>query len=115
MLLQFMSIAIMHESLPFIAAQIQTNGIVQQNPQGAKGLTIKDAQTLQMQHRDTLNEMWYKIEEYLCKNSEDFGLFNKNKCTRYECIDLCNEGRRLNSRVKKGVIFYEPKRKIKRY
>lgn len=115
MLLQFCSIAIMHESLPFIAAQIQTNGIVQQNPQGATGLTIKDAQTLQLQHRDTINEMWYSIEKYLCDNSEDFPLFNKDKCRHYKCIDLCNTENKQISRIKKGVVFYGLERKTKRY
>lgn len=116
MLLQFCSIAIMHESLPFIAAQIQTNGIVQQNPQGATGLTIKDAQTLQLQHRDTINDLWYNIEEYLCKNAEDFPLFKKDKCRHYKCIDLCDPtNNKQISRIKKGVVFYGLERKNKRY
>ena len=79
-LLQFMSIAIMHESLPFIAAQIQTNGVVQQNPYGATGLTIKDAQTLQLQHRDTIFNLWYEIEKFLCDNKKEYPLFKPKNC-----------------------------------
>ena len=116
-LLQFMSIAIMHESLPFIAAQIQTNGIVQQNPYGATGLTIKDSQTLQLQHRDTIFNLWYEIEKFLCENKKDYPLFKPKNCIRYNCKDcfdsninffeyLLHGRHRHRVRVKKGVVFY---------
>ncbi len=114
LLLQFVSICLTHECLPFIAAQVQTNGINQNNPQFATGLTIKDAQTLQLQERDTINGLWYEIEKFLCENADDYPLFHKEKCKHYTCSSLCNPNKQ-NTRIKKGVIFYGHKRKNKRH
>lgn len=114
-LIQFMSIAIMYESLPYIAAQLQTNGLVENNPYGATGLKIKDAKVLQQSHRDNIFKLWYRIEKFLCDNKTDYPLFKTKNCSHYICGDHDCKDEQRKSKTIKGVIFYGLEKQNKRH
>ena len=74
-------------------------------------------QTLQLQHRDTIFNLWYEIEKFLCDNKKEYPLFKPKNCIRYNCKDcfdsdinffeyLLHGRHRHRVRVKKGVVFY---------
>lgn len=85
-LMRYVAYSVYYEVLPFLAMQVSSKGIYQNDSEFAQNTGVTGVRFLQdnmMQRIDNLSPL---IENYLCENKDDFPLYNSKNCP---CDDEC--------------------------
>lgn len=96
--------AVVVEALPFIYAQIGSNGVFMPTMTNNQPASMRDVQFLRTEMTNRLDATRELIESYLCENKQDFTLYPQSRCkckTGCTC-DVCKRSIKRNG----GVVFY---------
>lgn len=119
-LMRYVAYSVFYEVLPFLAMQVSSKGIYQNDSEFAQNAGVSGVRFLQdnmMQKIDNLSPL---ITEYLCQNKTDYPLYDSKKCPCNECEycnNFCNCGHytatgnhcqscHTNKNTSTNIIFY---------
>jgi hypothetical protein len=86
-LMRYIAYAVYYEVLPFIAVQVSSKGIYQNDSEFAQNSGVSGVRFLQDNMMQKIDNLKPLLEEYLCKNKSNFILFDSRNCP---CDDECN-------------------------
>jgi hypothetical protein len=91
-LMRYTAYSVFYEVLPFLAVQVSSKGIYQNDSEFAQNSGIGGVRFLQDNMMQKIDNLKPLLESYLCKNKTTFLLFDSSLCPCYDECEVCDCG-----------------------